>query len=286
MQNMRFIATTDLPENLQQIPDKPKQGLHVKGDPWPDHLKRLCVVGSRKPTDYGQATIEQLFSGLSGHSISIISGLALGIDATAHRLALKYDLHTVAFPGSGLDQSVLYPATNKSLATEILKQGGGLVSEYDPKQKSAQWTFPRRNWLMAGLSDAVLVIEATQKSGTLITARLALDYNRDVLAVPGSIFSANSAGPHSLINDGAKLIQTADDILEALGIQTGVAKSIDLTSLSTDEQLIYRLIKSEPRTKDEIIKLSKLDTTRALSVITMLELKNLTQEKLGKVYLK
>ncbi len=283
---MQFVDTKELPDNLLEIPDAPKTGLWIEGDPWPEHLKRLCVVGTRKPSDYGSAVLERLFTGLVNKPISIISGLALGIDAISHRLAIKNGLHTTAFPGSGLDRTVLYPATNKNLADEIIESGGGLVSEYDKLQKSAQWTFPRRNRLMAGLSDAVLVIEATQKSGTLITARLALDYNRDVLTVPGSIFSPNSAGPHSLLNDGAKLVQSSDDILETLGIQTGSAKEVDLTSLSDDEQLIYKLIKSEPRTKDELIKLSKLDTTRALSVITMLELKGLTSEKLGKLYLK
>jgi len=282
---MPFIDTKDLPTNLQEIPDSPKTGLHVLGEAWPDNLKRLCIVGSRKPTDYGLAVLDKLLSDLSGRPISIISGLALGIDSAAHRGALKNQLHTVAFPGSGLDESVIYPASNRQLAKDIINSGGGLVSEYDPKQKSAQWTFPRRNRLMAGLADTVLVVEAGIKSGTLITARLALDYNRDVLAIPGSVFSPNSAGPHMLLNDGAKLVQSADDILEALGIQTSIAKTIDIETLSDDEQTIYRLIRSEPRTKDELIKLSGLDTTRALSVITMLELKGITQERLGKVYL-
>ena len=283
---MNFINSQDLPESLQQIPDAPKEGLYTLGNPWPANHKRLCVVGTRKMTDYGQAVIDKLFSGLGNNPISIISGLALGIDAHAHRAALKNGLHTTAFPGSGLDEKVLYPASNRKLADEILVAGGGLVSEYEPDQKSAVWTFPRRNRLMAGLSDAVLVIESGVKSGTLITARLALDYNRDVLTIPGSIFSLNSAGPHQLLRDGAGVIQTADDILDALGIQTGAKKVINLTSLSDDEQIVYKLIRSNPLSKDELIKQSKLDTTRALSVITMLELKNLTIERQGNIYLK
>lgn len=283
---MEFIRTTELPDALQNIPDQPKEGLFIVGNPWPENHKRLAIVGSRKPTSYGQAVIEHLIVGLSGHPVSIISGLALGIDALAHRLALKHHLHTTAFPGSGLDQSVLYPATNRNLAKEIIDEGGGLVSEYEALQKSAPWTFPRRNRLMAGLSDAVLVIEATRKSGTLITARLALEYNREVLSVPGSIFSPNSAGANQLINDGAKVVAQASDILETLGLQTETPANIDLSNLSADEQTLYRIIKSEPLTKDELIKKSKLDTTRALSVITMLELKGLTHEKLGKIFWK
>lgn len=283
---MHFVETKDLPSQIREISDPPKKGLYVIGDAWPDHLKRLCVVGTRKPSQYGLAALELLFNDLSGKPVSIVSGLALGIDAAAHRLAIKHGLHTTAFPGSGLDRSVLYPATNKNLGDDIVNSGGGLVSEYEPDQKSTQWTFPRRNRLMAGLADAILVIEATEKSGTLITARLGLDYNREVMAVPGSIFSPTSAGPHSLINDGAKMIRSANDILETLGIQIGNTKQIDISALSEDEQTLYKLIKSEPRSKDELIKLSGLDTTRALSVITMLELKNLTQEKLGKIYLK
>lgn len=283
---MEFIPTKDLPENLREISDPPKNGLYVIGSPWPANIKRLCVVGTRKPTDYGQAVIDTLFSNLANSAISIISGLALGIDAIAHRLAIKNGLHTVAFPGSGLDDAVLYPATNKTLAEEIISSGGGLVSEYEPDQKAAQWTFPRRNRLMAGLADAVLIIEATSESGTLITARLALEYNRDVMCVPGSIFSPTSAGPHQLLRDGAALIQSADDILTALGMQNGNKKIIDISSLSEDEQTIYKLIRSEPHTKDELIKKSKLDTTRALSVITMLELKGISIERLGKIYLK
>ena len=282
----RFVKTQDLPDNLQQIPDSPKEGLHVIGNPWPDNHKRLCIVGSRKITDYGQAVVDRLLSGLIGNPISIVSGLAMGIDAYAHKSALKNGLHTVAFPGSGLSSKVISPATNRLLAVDIINAGGGLVSEYDHNQKSAVWTFPRRNRLMAGLADAVLVIEAGIKSGTLITARLALDYNTDVLTVPGSIFNPGSAGPHQLLRDGAGLVQNSDDILIALGMQTGTKAEIDLNSLSDDEQIIYKLIRSNPITKDELIRDSKLDTTRALSVITMLELKGLTIERQGNIYLK
>ena len=281
-----FVSTDHLPDNLQQIPDSPKTGLHIVGSPWPKDHKRLCVVGTRKITPYGQAVVDKLLAGLASEAISIVSGLALGIDAAVHRAALKNGLHTVAFPGSGLSEKVLYPASNKNLAKEILESNGGLVSEYDQNQKSAVWTFPRRNRLMAGLADAVLVIECGIKSGTMITARLALDYNRDVLTVPGSIFTPNSAGPHQLLRDGAGLVQSADDILIALGMQTGTKKSIDLEQLSGDEQIIYKLIRSNPITKDELIKQSELDTTRALSVITMLELKGLTIARQGQIFLK
>ena len=283
---MDFIQTTELPESIINIADPPKKGLYVIGNPWPENYKRLTVVGSRKISQYGEAVCNYLFDKLAGHPISIISGLALGTDALAYRLAIKHKLHTVAIPGSGLDPKVIYPASNRLLAKEIIDSGGGLVSEYEPLQKSAQWTFPRRNRLMAGLADAILVIEATSQSGTLITARLAVEYNRDVLAVPGSIFNNNSFGTNQLIATGAKLVTNADDILEALNLQTGPSKGRDLSDLSEVEQKIYAIIKSEPYTKDELIKKSKLDTTTALSVITMLELTGLLTERLGKIYWK
>lgn len=283
---MHFIKCEDLPQNILEIPDSPKKGLYFLGNPWPEHHKKLVIVGSRKPTAYGEAVCEHLIAGLAGYPISIISGLAMGIDALVHRLAIEHKLHTTAFPGSGLDKSVIYPATNRRLATEILDVGGGLVSEYEPTQKSAQWTFPRRNRLMAGLGDAVLVIEANVNSGTLITARLALEYNREVMVVPGSIFSQNSIGPHHLLRDGAIPATSTEDILEVLKIKSGVTREIDISDLSDDEQLLYKFIRAEPRSKDELIKLSNLDTTRALSVLTMLELKSITTEKLGRIYLK
>src|SRR3989344_2642579 len=176
------------PRRLREIPD-PTEKIYLKGTlPSEDH-KWLCVVGSRKYSSYGKEVCEKLIEGLRGYPVVIVSGLALGMDAIAHRAALSAKLHCVAVPGSGLDPSVLYPATNRRLADEILKAGGVLLSEFEPNFRATAWSFPQRNRIMAGLSDAVLVIEAEKRSGTLITARLATAYHRDVFTIPGSIFS-------------------------------------------------------------------------------------------------
>ena len=175
-------------------------------------------MGSREHTEYGKEVVEHLISGLKGYPVGIVSGLALGIDGLAHEAAMRHGLYTLAVPGSGLAESVLYPASHKQLAAEILKHGGGLLSEYPPETSAAKWTFPQRNRIMAGLCKATLLIEATEKSGTLITARLAVDYNRELLAVPGHIFSKNSYGTHQFLKLGATMVTEARDILLALGI--------------------------------------------------------------------
>src|SRR3989344_4788228 len=181
------LAKESWPKELLEIP-QPPETLYIRGKlPAPEFV-RLCVVGSRKYTPYGREACEKLIGELRGHPVCIVSGLALGIDRIAHEAALKAGLPTIAVPGSGLDIEVIYPKSNLGLAKDILKHGGCLLSELPPKEKATTWTFPQRNRIMAGLSRAVLIIEAEQKSGTLITSRLATEYNRDVLTVPGSIF--------------------------------------------------------------------------------------------------
>jgi DNA processing protein len=204
------------PPGLHQIPDKPNT-LYYRGAIPDLDQKFLCIIGPRKYTDYGAQVCHELIKCLKGLPITIVSGLAYGIDSIAHKYALDYGLKTVAFPGSGLDKSVIYPRAHFNLAMQILESGGTLISEFSNKTEAAPWTFPKRNRLMAGISDAILVIEAGQKSGTMITSRLALDYNRNVLAVPGSIFNLTSVGTNNLIKEGAVPITNSQDILWALG---------------------------------------------------------------------
>ena len=196
---IKKIIGQEIPPILKEIPQPPKF-LYSVGQ-LPDWQKEilLCVVGSRKYSAYGHDAIEKIILGLTGYPITIVSGLALGIDTLAHQFALSAGLKTLAWPGSGLNPKVIYPSTNYRLAEKILIEGGCLLSEYEPNQPATLYTFPRRNRLMAGLAKATLIIEAGAKSGTLITARLATEYNRDVLAVPGSIFSPNSYGSNWLI---------------------------------------------------------------------------------------
>jgi DNA processing protein len=237
---------------LHEIPDPPKS-LWYQGHLPPEEHKLLAVVGSRKYTSYAKQVIDYLFAGLAGYPIAIVSGLALGVDGLAHEAAIKNDLYTLAVPGSGLDQGVLYPASHRSLAEDILKHGGGLLSEYPPDTPAATWTFPQRNRIMAGLTHATLLIEAGPKSGTLITARLAVDYNRELLAVPGNIFSLNSYGTHQFIKLGATVVTEPEDIIIALGLEPeSTAKKIRPTLSLTEEKVIKLL--HEPRDKDDLIR--------------------------------
>ncbi|NCU28960.1 MAG: DNA-protecting protein DprA, partial [Candidatus Moranbacteria bacterium] len=183
MQDIIKLKPDEFPPQLLEIPQPPKN-LYIRGKlPDPD-LTYLAIVGSRNYTSYGKDICEKLIKGLKGYPIVIVSGLALGIDSIAHKMALSVGLKTIAFPGSGLSDKAIYPKTNIFLAQEIIENDGCLISEFEPDFISTLYSFPQRNRLMAGMSKAVLIIEAEEKSGTLITARLALDYNKDVLAVP------------------------------------------------------------------------------------------------------
>ena len=175
----------------------------------------MAIVGSRRPSPYGEAVAEQLAADLARADVIVISGLALGIDAAAHRGALVAGGVTVAVMGTGVD--IVYPAAHSRLAEEILAAGGALVSQFPDGTAPRRHNFPARNWTMAALSDAVVVVEAAERSGALITAEAALDLHKEVMAVPGSVFSPLSVGTHCLIRDGAALVQNARDVLAALG---------------------------------------------------------------------
>jgi len=189
--------------------------LHVRGRWPPPAGPRVAVVGSRRPTPYGEAVAERLASDLAAAGVVVVSGLARGIDAAAHRGALDGGGVTVAVLGTGVD--VVYPAENSRLAAEIPERGGALVSEFADGTPPRRGHFPKRNWTMAALSDLVVVVEAAEGSGALITAEAALALSREVMAVPGSIFSPLSVGSHQLLRDGAGLVQNARDVLAALG---------------------------------------------------------------------
>lgn len=281
--HLRTLSGIELPSLLGEIPDAPRS-LYVRGTLPDESQKYLAVVGSRTYTPYGKQACEMLVAGLRGFPIVIVSGLALGIDGIAHRAALAAGLPTIAIPGSGLDDRVLYPAAHRSLAHDILQSGGALVSEFDPLWKPRPESFPQRNRIMAGLSHAVLVIEAEVRSGTLITARLAADYNRDVLAVPGPIQSATSSGPHLLIKKGAALITHAHDILEALGIdQNQVTSSRVPADLCERERQILSLL-TTPLSRDEIAAQAACTVSDISITLTSLELRGLIAERSGKVH--
>ena len=276
----------EIPEPLQEIPQPPKT-LYIRGKiPDPD-MTYLAVVGSRKYTSYGKDICEKLIHGLKGYPIIIVSGLALGIDSIAHRSALDVGLTTISFPGSGLDNSALYPRSNIRLAQEIVDRGGCLISEMKPDLRATLYSFPQRNRLMAGISKAVLIIEAEEKSGTLITARMALDYNRDVLAVPGSAFSSNSNGTNRLIKQGAIPVTSSDDILEALGFEIEKPKQSDTEKYADcgkDEMKIINLLR-EPIERNDLIRELGMNIGEANALLSIMEIKELIKEELGEIRL-
>ncbi|MEK7538459.1 MAG: DNA-processing protein DprA [Patescibacteria group bacterium] len=279
---IQALNQEDFPDLLREIPQPPEKLFLAGALPDPTEYYYLSVVGSRKFTSYGREVTERLIAGLAGFPICIVSGLAIGIDGIAHRAALDHGLPTLAIPGSGLDERVLYPRAHLTLAQEIIASGGGLLSEYDPDLRAAPWTFPQRNRIMAGISHGTLVIEAEEKSGTLITARMALDYNKNVYAVPGSIFTATSKGTNKLIRQGATPITCAQDLLDELGFTTPTAGTLNLTLFSPEEQEILTLL-NEPCAREDILATTSLSPAKALSTLTILEIKGITRERMGKI---
>ncbi len=245
-------------------------------------------MGARKYSEYGRQAVEKLIAGLRGYPIVIVSGLALGIDSIAHRAALDAGLVTLAVPGSGLDPKVLYPASHATLAEKIVAKGGALLSEFEPSFKATPYSFPQRNRIMAGLSDAVLVVEAELKSGTLITSKYATEYNRDVFTIPGSIFSGNSAGPHMLLRLGATPITSSAELLDALGFELKTANSQLKTSSYSDcspEELRILNILKTPTPRDELIQKLGLPTHEANVQLSVMEIKGLIKESMGEIHL-
>lgn len=259
---------------LREIPTPPKK-LFLRGQLPPNNITLLSVVGSRTYSSYGQSVITHLLSGLTGFNVGIVSGLALGIDGLAHEAALQNNLYTLAIPGSGLADTALYPVRHRRLANRILVAGGGLLSEYEPNQKAAPWTFPQRNRLVVGISKATLVIEAAEKSGSLISARLAVDYDRDLLVVPGNIFSTTSQGVHQFLKLGAIPVTCARDIIEILTLipTTHTKQLIPETLTKLELQLLQHI--TEPITSDALIQKSQLPAQQAMSILMGLELKGI-----------
>jgi DNA processing protein len=278
-------------KRLLEIPDCPEQIFWRGNMPTNSILEKtkfLTVVGSRAISSYGKDAIKTLFEGLKGENICIISGMAIGADSEAHIAALNSNLWTIVVPGSGINEDVIYPRTNTKLANHILENNGVLLNEFEPDFVSTLWSFPRRNRIKAAISDAVFIIEAGEKSGTLITARLAVEYNKDVLCLPGSIFSRNSKGTNRLISEGAKIVLDANDILEALNLprrnqpKTNSQIRKEVEGLTDHEKILWDNLEEE-KTRDELQTISKLSVTDFLMALTMLEMKNLTQENAGLV---
>ncbi len=287
------IVATDptFPALLSEIPQAPFL-LYVRGtiNDW-NARRYVAVVGSRRITSYGRQAAEHIAADLSRAGFTVVSGLAFGIDQVAHESALRSGHETIAVLGDSLDDASIAPQSHLALAQEIT-QHGSLLSEYPPVTAAMPGFFPARNRIVAGLSLGTVVIEAAERSGALITANLALDYDREVFAVPGSIFSPTSIGTNTLIRSGAKIVRNVGDIIEEFRT---VATTPPLftdervgapSGLSPDEETVLRKLSHEPTAVDVIIKLSHLETSVALGTLTMLEIKGLAKNIGGNHYIK
>jgi len=253
--------------------------LQIKGSlPGPDALI-IAVVGSRNPTRYGKDMTEEIARALARRGITIASGMARGVDTIAHCVALDVGTPTIAVLGSGLSERVIYPKDNIGLSRKIAENSGAVISEYENTQKPELWTFPQRNRIIAGIAKAVIVTEAGEKSGALITARYALEYGRDVLALPGQMTSPLSRGTNVLLKEGATPITSIDDIFEALGIEKESVASVHMNR-SPDEQIILESLAEELST-DEIIKQTHLSPQAVLASTASLEIEGMIKQTGG-----
>jgi DNA processing protein len=271
------------PFRLKEIYDRPPV-LYVRGSLLPQDDCSIAVVGTRRATVYGRQVAEEICTELAHNGVTVISGLARGIDSVAHRATLDAGGRTVAVFGCGLD--IVYPADHLRLAQRIIEQGA-LVSEYPPGTRPRAENFPRRNRIMSGMSLGVLVIEAGEKSGALITARLALEQNREVFAVPGSILSPMSRGTNSLIQEGAKLVRNYGDILEELNLSMVVQQPElrEPTPVTDTESLLLRHISREATHIDDICRQSGLPMAVVNSMLAMMELRGIVKHMGGMNYI-
>jgi len=269
------VVTRDEPEYPKLLKEiyAPPPVLYYRGDLASLQKNTLAVVGTRRMTNYGRLAIERLLPEIVTNNFTIVSGLALGIDAEAHLETLKNSGTTIAVLGSSLEKHNIYPATNRYLSEQIIQKGGLLLSEYPLGTIAMKHNFPARNRLISGLSLGTLVIEAGEISGAIITAMYALEQNREVLAVPGNIHQASSAGTNKLIKDGARVITSAADVLEALNIHA-IKKQQTLTSdpLSPEEATIVKLLQNGPKTFDQLVRESGTNAATMNATIAMLEL--------------
>ncbi|MFC1944892.1 DNA-processing protein DprA [Chloroflexota bacterium] len=266
----------EYPARLKEIYDLPPL-LYMRGELTDDDRWAIAVVGTRRPTAYGREVTERLVRELVASRVTIISGLARGIDTVAHRAALDAGGRTIAVLGCGLD--MVYPAENVKLAQEIAGRGA-VVCDYPLCIKPRPENFPRRNRIISGLSLGVLVTEAGRSSGALITANLALEQNREVFAVPGSVLSSQSEGTNRIIQEGAKLVREAGDVLEELNL-TMIPQQMEMREIAPEnetESLLLKHLSHEPMHIDEMCRSSRLPVTAVSSALAIMELKGMVRQ--------
>lgn len=272
------LMEEDYPKNLKEIYNPPFV-LYVRGKLTKEDELSIAVIGSRRATDYGKRATYDISEGVAKAGVTIISGLALGLDAIAHEAALKVNGRTIAVLANGLDQ--IRPMTNFNLGKRILESGGAIISEQPVGMPSYKQNFPARNRIISGLSCGVLVTEAGEKSGTLHTANFAIEQNRQVYAVPGPIYNPNSAGPNMLIKMGAKPVSTAVDILEDFGIENERKRPIPEND---NERLIFKILENEAKQIDTITKECQKEAAEVSQILTMMEIKGKVKHLGGMVY--
>lgn len=264
------------PENLRHV-DNPPPVLYVRGDIVPADIWAVGIVGTRRASTYGREVAFQLARQLAQAGVTVVSGLALGIDTVAHKAALEVEGRTLAVLGSGVDQ--IYPPENRTLARGIEKQGA-VISEYALGTRPDAGNFPPRNRIISGLSKGVIIVEAGTRSGALITARFAADQGREVFAVPGSILHPGSAGCNALIQDGATPVLSVNDVLDQLNL-TRVPQRKEAQQLApgdADEASILQLLGADPMHIDDILRRAPLPQTQVTGLLTIMELKGLVRQ--------
>ena len=275
--NVEAISVDDpqYPPRLREIYDYPPL-IYVRGTLIPEDECALGVVGTRRPSLYGKQVAEEITTGLARNGITIVSGLAAGIDSIAHRAALQAGTRTIAVAGCGLD--IVYPSNHVALARQIMEHGA-LVSEFPLGTRPKAEHFPQRNRIISGMSLGIIVVEAGERSGALLTANRAIDQNREVFAIPGSIYSHNSSGTNRLIQEGAKLVSNCADILEELNLNI-VARQMELPApvpaTDTEAQLLGHLSKQAIHV-DDLCRCSGLPAATVAGTLAMLELKGLVK---------
>jgi DNA processing protein len=284
-----FISDNDYPQRLLNCYDSPTL-LYYKGSADLNALKIISIIGTRHHTEYGKQVAEKMIKELAAHNITIVSGLAFGIDAIAHKSSIKNDMPTVGVLAHGLDQ--IYPSEHSNLAKDMLKNNGGLLTEFRSKSKPDKHNFPTRNRIVAGMSDATIVIETGIKGGSMITAELANGYNKDVFAIPGRVTDHKNAGCNFLIkNNKAVLLSDAQELIETMGWEeqsrkSGVRSQKELfIELSDEERIVVNILKEKESVPiDEINLKSGLSSSAVAAAILSLELQNAVLSLPGKLY--
>lgn len=272
------------PALLKEIPNAPRR-LFCRGDASLLDAFSIAIVGTRRASSYGKDTAASIARGLNAAGVVVVSGLAKGVDAAAHRATLEAGGKTIAVVGTGLDEKSLYPQEHVSLARDIVAKGGLLVSEYEEGTPALPHHFPQRNRIISGLSRGVVVVEAPEKSGALVTAQCALEQNREVFAIPGPVHYISCLGANRLIQQGAKLVMDANDVLSEFArfsLKTLSQETpLPLHALSKEESLILSVLRDSPQDATSLHKRTKLPTSVLSSTLSMLELKGLVKNADG-----